>query len=75
MTLAPVSTEEINAYVATGEPLDKAGSYAIQGKGGYMVSAINGSYTNVVGLPLAELVDMCSEKFALDISRFFYVER
>lgn len=47
---------EIAAYVATGCPRDKAGAYAIQGGAAYMVERIDGSYTNVVGLPLCEVV-------------------
>ncbi len=50
--LAP---EEIDAYVATGEPLDKAGAYGIQEKGALFVEKIDGCYSNVVGLPLARL--------------------
>lgn len=50
------STEELRRYVATGEGLDKAGAYAIQGKGAALVARIDGSYTNVVGLPLSEVV-------------------
>lgn len=46
----------IRAYVATGDPLDKAGGYGIQSLGGFMVAAISGSYSNVVGLPLAEVL-------------------
>ncbi len=49
--------ELIHSYVLSGEPLDKAGSYGIQGLGGMLVSEIKGSYSNVIGLPLAELVE------------------
>lgn len=51
-----LSTAEIEAYVASGEPRDKAGAYAVQGSGAAMVEAVSGSYTNVVGLPLAASV-------------------
>lgn len=50
----PLSPEIIARYVATGEPLDKAGSYGIQAGGGAFVERIDGSYSNVVGLPLVE---------------------
>lgn len=49
--------EEIRAYIATGCPFDKAGAYAIQGGAAHMVQKIEGSYSNVVGLPLCEVVD------------------
>jgi septum formation protein len=48
--------KEINAYVAIGEPFGKAGSYAIQGIGAFLVESISGSYTNVVGLPVCALI-------------------
>ena len=48
---------EIGAYIATGCPMDKAGAYAIQGGAAHMVERIEGSYTNVVGLPLCEVVE------------------
>ena len=55
VTFYPVSDEEIREYVATGEPMDKAGSYGIQGLFGIYVKGINGDYNNVVGLPVARL--------------------
>lgn len=48
---------EVRAYAATGEGLDKAGAYAIQGQGAALIRAIRGSYTNVVGLPVAEVIE------------------
>ncbi len=48
--------QEIEAYISTSEPYDKAGGYAIQGIGSFMVEAISGSYTNVVGLPVCALI-------------------
>ncbi len=50
-----VADEEIIRYVETGEPLDKAGAYAIQGKGAFMVASYSGSYSNIVGLPMETL--------------------
>ena len=50
------SEKTARAYVTTGEPMDKAGAYGIQGIGGVLVKSIDGSYSNVVGLPVAELV-------------------
>ena len=48
---------ELSWYIDTGEPFGKAGGYAIQGKGAFMVTSISGSYTNVVGLPVCEVVE------------------
>jgi septum formation protein len=52
-----MTDDEINRYIKTSEPMGKAGSYAVQGKGGYMVKEIKGSYTNVVGLPICEIAE------------------
>jgi septum formation protein len=52
---ARLSPEDVRRYIATGEPLDKAGGYAVQGYGALFVEAIEGSYSNVVGLPLSYL--------------------
>ena len=63
----PLTDEEIDAYVATGEPMDKAGAYGIQGKGSLLVEKINGDYFNVMGLPVMRLSRML-ERFGV---RFF----
>lgn len=55
VTFYELSDEEINRYVDSVEPLDKAGAYAIQGKGSEFVKSINGDYYTVVGLPIAEV--------------------
>ena len=55
VTFKKLGDAEISAYIATGEPLDKAGAYGIQGKGGALVDHIDGDYDNVVGLPMAKL--------------------
>ena len=56
-----LDTEEMRRYIKTGEPMDKAGAYAIQGIGSCLVEWIRGSYTGVVGLPLFELVSVLSD--------------
>lgn len=56
VTMRPASTDEVLRYAATGEGLDKAGAYAVQGLGAFLVERVDGSYTNVVGLPACELV-------------------
>lgn len=57
VTFKSLSASEIEWYVHTDEPYDKAGAYAIQGLGSSLVKAVNGSYTNVVGLPVCEVID------------------
>jgi septum formation protein len=56
--MLPLTRAEIEWYVQTGEPLDKAGAYAAQGIGAIFIESIHGSYSNVVGLPLATLYQM-----------------
>ena len=58
VSMTPLTEAAIEWYLATGEPMDKAGGYAIQGTGGAFVAAIEGSASNVVGLPLATVVDL-----------------
>ncbi len=58
VTFCPLTAETIWAYIATGEPFDKAGAYGIQGKGSLLIEKITGDYTNVVGLPLTTLATL-----------------
>lgn len=61
VTFAPLSDDEIARYAATGEPDDKAGAYAVQGVGGLFVTAVDGSPSNVVGLPVRLLYRLARE--------------
>ncbi len=61
VSFAPLSEDEISDYISSGEPFDKAGAYAVQGRGGRFVTRIEGSYFNVVGLPLACLYRLLRE--------------
>lgn len=61
VTFRSLSEEEIAAYVATGEPMDKAGGYGIQGLGGIFVKQLKGSYSAVVGLPLQETAALLAD--------------
>jgi septum formation protein len=59
--MARLSDAEIAWYVATGEPMDKAGAYAIQGLASRFIKAIDGSYSNVVGLPISSVYNLLKE--------------
>lgn len=62
-----LTDSEIERYIASGEPMDKAGAYGIQGKGALFVEWIKGDYFNVVGLPLCRLAQVLKEEFDFDI--------
>ncbi len=62
-----LTRSEIDAYVSAGESMDKAGAYAVQGVGSYLVEHLQGSYTNVVGLPLCQVVEMMEAMGARDV--------
>ena len=67
VSIKSLTPSEIAAYVDTGEPMDKAGSYGAQGIGAYMIERIDGSYSNVVGLPLTELVQTLRDEFGVHL--------
>lgn len=62
-----LSAREIEWYIETGEPFDKAGAYAIQGLGMLLVKSINGSYTNVVGLPVCEVMESLIQEGIMEL--------
>ena len=68
VTFRELSPNEIRGYIATGEPMDKAGAYGIQGVGALLVSGIRGDYRNVMGLPVFRLGQILRE-FGLDLLR------
>ena len=65
--MKPMTTTEIEVYVDTGEPMDKAGAYAIQGMGAVFIERIDGEYSNVVGLPLCALANALLKEFGIDV--------
>ena len=70
VSFIPIVGEQIAAYVATMEPMDKAGAYAIQGYAARWIPRIVGDYSNVVGLPLARTVAMLKESWTRDQLRY-----
>lgn len=66
VTFKELEEREINSYVASGCPMDKAGAYAIQGGAVHFVRSISGSYTNVIGLPMTELYEVLQAMQALE---------
>lgn len=66
VTIKPLTERQIERYIQTGEPMDKAGAYGIQGYGALIVEKIEGDYYNVVGLPLSRLSDMLAE-FGIEV--------
>lgn len=64
-----LSDDEIEWYIHTKEPFDKAGAYAIQGLGTFLVKSINGSYTNVVGLPVCEVIEFLIKEGVIGLRR------
>lgn len=69
VTFRPLDEAEIQGYIATGEPMDKAGAYGIQGLGALVVSSIEGDYYNVMGLPVCSLGRVLAEEFGISLLR------
>jgi septum formation protein len=67
VTMKNLSEDKINEYVATGEPLGKSGSYAIQGEGRQLIEKIEGEYFNIMGMPLKMLTKILNEKFLVPV--------
>ena len=69
VTMYPVTDEELNRYIDTGEPMDKAGAYGIQGKAAAFIEKIEGDYNNVVGLPIARIYQELKQ-LGIDVYKF-----
>lgn len=69
VTMYPVTDEELNRYIDTGEPMDKAGAYGIQGKAEAFIEKIDGDYNNVVGLPIARIYQELKQ-LGIDVYKF-----
>ena len=68
VTFCPISREDLHAYIETGDPLDKAGAYGIQGSFAIHVKCIHGDYNNVVGLPVSRLYQELLTEYASPLS-------
>ena len=66
MRFREISEFDIRRYITSGEPLDKAGAYAIQGRAAAFITRIEGSYSGIMGLPLAETADLL-QRFGIEI--------
>ena len=69
VTMYPVTDEELNRYIDTGEPMDKAGAYGIQGKAAAFIKKIEGDYNNVVGMPIARIYQELKQ-LGIDVYKF-----
>lgn len=67
VSMLPLTRKQVLDYIATGEPMDKAGAYAAQGLGMNFIESIRGSYTNVVGLPMSQLIETLTKEFGVSL--------